>query len=233
MTGNVVRLIQRLARKPAGADQRLGDRLVRRARRRDADRGRRAASRAFGLSVCGDWERAAVQAERFGVRVVRLRIGLVLGTEGGMLAQLLTPFEYGLGGPIGSGRQWMSWIERDDLVRLIAHAIATPSLTGAGQRDGARAGAQRDLRARARPRAASAGVPAPAGRAAALARRRHGRGAAAGRPARRPREGAEERLRVPLPRACAPRSPPSSAAPDTRDDAVRHAMPHLPAAAKK
>src|SRR5678816_437258 len=78
-----------------------------------------------------DWERAAVQAERFGVRVVRLRIGLVLGTEGGMLANLLTPFEYGLGGPIGSGRQWMSWIERDDLVRLIAHAIATPSLAGA------------------------------------------------------------------------------------------------------
>jgi uncharacterized protein (TIGR01777 family) len=71
-----------------------------------------------------------VQAERFGVRVVRLRIGLVLGTEGGMLANLLTPFEYGLGGPIGSGTQWMSWIERDDLVRLIAYAIATPSLSG-------------------------------------------------------------------------------------------------------
>jgi NAD dependent epimerase/dehydratase family enzyme len=48
-----------------------------------------------------------------------------------MLARLLTPFEFGLGGPIGSGAQWMSWIERDDLVRLIAHAIATPSLTGA------------------------------------------------------------------------------------------------------
>ena len=47
-----------------------------------------------------------------------------------MLAQLLLPFEFGLGGPIGSGRQWMSWIERDDLIRLIAHAIATPRLTG-------------------------------------------------------------------------------------------------------
>jgi uncharacterized protein (TIGR01777 family) len=54
----------------------------------------------------------------------------VLGIEGGMLAQLLLPFEFGLGGPIGSGRQWMSWIERDDLIRLIAHAIATPRLTG-------------------------------------------------------------------------------------------------------
>src|SRR5215813_2032870 len=60
----------------------------------------------------------------------RLRITLVLGIDGGMLAQLLLPFEFGLGGPIGSGRQWMSWIERDDLIRLIAHAIATPRLTG-------------------------------------------------------------------------------------------------------
>ena len=57
----------------------------------------------FGFSVCSDWERAAVQAERFGVRVVRLRIGLVLGIEGGMLAQMLPPFEYGFGGAIGSG----------------------------------------------------------------------------------------------------------------------------------
>src|SRR5262249_37966599 len=76
------------------------------------------------------WEREAKKAQRLGVGVVRLRIGLVLGIEGGMLGQLLTPFEFGLGGPIGSGRQWMSWIERDDLVRLIAHVMATPSLTG-------------------------------------------------------------------------------------------------------
>ena len=65
------------------------------------------------------------------VRVVRLRIGLVLGTQGGLLRRLLVPFELGLGGPIGTGAQWMSWIERDDLVRLIAHIIATPSLCGA------------------------------------------------------------------------------------------------------
>jgi uncharacterized protein len=44
---------------------------------------------------------------------------------------LLVPFEFGLGGPIGDGRQWMSWIERDDLVRLIAHIMATPQLSGA------------------------------------------------------------------------------------------------------
>jgi uncharacterized protein len=130
MTGNVVRLIRRLAVKPAvlvnasaigfyGAHE---DEII-----TEANDGRPC----FGHSVCGDWERAAVQAERFGVRVVRLRIGLVLGTEGGMLANLLVPFEYGLGGPIGSGRQWQSWIALDDMVRLIAHAIATPALAGA------------------------------------------------------------------------------------------------------
>jgi uncharacterized protein (TIGR01777 family) len=84
----------------------------------------------FTHRVCEAWERAAVRARSFGVRVVLLRIGLVLGTEGGLLSRLLTPFEYGLGGPIGGGRQWMSWIERDDLVRLIAHILATPRLSG-------------------------------------------------------------------------------------------------------
>ena len=96
--------------------------------------------RCFTHRVCEAWEREARKAQRLGVRVVRLRIGLVLGIEGGMLSRLLLPFEFGLGGPIGSGRQWMSWIERDDLVRLIAHVIATPSLTGAGECDRADAG---------------------------------------------------------------------------------------------
>jgi uncharacterized protein (TIGR01777 family) len=85
----------------------------------------------FTHRVCEAWERAAKRAERFGTRVVRLRIGLVLGTDGGLLTRLLLPFELGLGGPIGSGRQWISWIERDDLVRLVAHIIATASLSGA------------------------------------------------------------------------------------------------------
>jgi uncharacterized protein (TIGR01777 family) len=62
---------------------------------------------------------------------VRLRIGIVLGTDGGMLGRLLLPFQLGLGATLGSGTQWMSWIERDDLVRLIAHIIAEPRYTGA------------------------------------------------------------------------------------------------------
>jgi hypothetical protein len=126
----VVRLIRRLKQKPAvlinasaiGWYGLRGDEVL----TESAD-GRPC----FTRSVCADWERAAVQAERFGVRVVRLRIGVVLGTESGMLANLLVPFEYGLGGPLGSGTQWVSWIERDDLVRLIAHAIAQPALSGA------------------------------------------------------------------------------------------------------
>ena len=86
--------------------------------------------RCFTHRVCEAWEREARKAQRLGVRVVRLRIGLVLGLEGGPLSQYLVPFALGLGGPLGSGRQWMSWIERDDLVRLIAHVVATPTFTG-------------------------------------------------------------------------------------------------------
>ena len=62
--------------------------------------------------------------------MVYLRIGLVIGTDGGFITRMLTPFEFGLGGPLGSGKQWMSWIERDDLVRLIAHVIAKSDLAG-------------------------------------------------------------------------------------------------------
>lgn len=85
----------------------------------------------FSHELCEAWEEAARGAEAHGVRVVALRTGLVLGTEGGMLANMLTPFEFGLGGRFGSGKQWMSWIGRDDLVRLIAHAVVTPEISGA------------------------------------------------------------------------------------------------------
>jgi uncharacterized protein (TIGR01777 family) len=130
MTGDIVGLIARLTRKPGVlvSGSAIGwyglwqDETL-----TEFDGGKRC----FGHRVCEAWECAARQAERLGTRVVRLRIGLVLGTEDGMLSRLLTPFEFGLGGPMGSGRQWMSWIERDDLVRLIAHIIATPKLTGA------------------------------------------------------------------------------------------------------
>lgn len=84
----------------------------------------------FSHRLCHAWERAALRTEALGVRVVTVRIGLVLGSGGGMLSRLLTPFEFGLGGPMGSGRQWMSWIALDDCVRLILHAVAEPRLSG-------------------------------------------------------------------------------------------------------
>jgi uncharacterized protein (TIGR01777 family) len=85
----------------------------------------------FSHESCEACEQALARVAEYGVRTVALRIGLVLGTEGGLLARLLLPFEFGMGGPVGSGAQWMSWIHRDDLVRLIAHAVATPGVAGA------------------------------------------------------------------------------------------------------
>jgi uncharacterized protein (TIGR01777 family) len=76
------------------------------------------------------WEQAAQAAEQFGVRVVTLRIGVVLGRGGGALAQMLPPFRLGVGGRLGTGEQWMSWIALDDLVSLVEFAIATTALSG-------------------------------------------------------------------------------------------------------
>lgn len=84
----------------------------------------------FSHESCAIIEHEMEKARAFGLRVVALRIGLVLGTEGGLLARLLLPFEFGMGGRIGSGGQWMSWIARDDLVRLIAHVLANDALEG-------------------------------------------------------------------------------------------------------
>src|SRR5207302_11104441 len=69
-------------------------------------------------------------AEEFGVRVVTPRIGVVLGRGGGALARMLLPFRLGVGGRLGTGRQWMSWIHLDDLVALIEFAFTTPALSG-------------------------------------------------------------------------------------------------------
>jgi uncharacterized protein len=130
VTNAVVRLIRRLEHRPAvlisgsavGWYGAWGDETL-----TEFDGGKRC----FSHRLCESWECAARKAEWLDVRVVRLRIGLVLGTEGGMLGNMLAPFDLGLGGPMGSGRQWMSWIERDDLIRFIAHIIAVPKYVGA------------------------------------------------------------------------------------------------------
>lgn len=85
----------------------------------------------FQSQLCRQWEDAAVAAGSCGTRVVRLRIGLVLGRDGGALPQLLRPARLGLAAVLGTGQQWMSWIHVDDLVRLVEFAIDTPRVSGA------------------------------------------------------------------------------------------------------
>lgn len=84
----------------------------------------------FAHELCADWEREAEKAASLGVRVCRIRTGVVLG-QGGALAKMLPPFRLGLGGPIGSGRQWMSWIHIDDEVGAILHLLDQDTLSGA------------------------------------------------------------------------------------------------------
>jgi uncharacterized protein (TIGR01777 family) len=77
----------------------------------------------FLAEICRDVEAALGEAASLGVRVATLRIGVVLGPEGGALARMLPPFRLGLGGRLGSGRQWMSWIHVEDLAGLVCHAL--------------------------------------------------------------------------------------------------------------
>jgi hypothetical protein len=85
----------------------------------------------FLPEVCREWEDASRIAGDAGIRTVNIRIGLVLSAKGGALAKLLTPFKLGLGGRIGSGQQWWSWIHVDDVVGGIHHAMRSESLAGA------------------------------------------------------------------------------------------------------
>jgi uncharacterized protein len=88
------------------------------------------AGRGFLPEVCHEWENASLIAASAGIRTVNVRIGVVLSPKGGALEKMLTPFKLGLGGRIGSGQQWFSWIHVDDIVGAIQHAIATDSLSG-------------------------------------------------------------------------------------------------------
>jgi len=84
----------------------------------------------FLARVCVEWEREAAQAgDR--TRVVTVRTGVVLEKDGGALPEMLPPFKFGVGGPVGSGRQYWPWIHRDDWLELVRWAIATPAVKGA------------------------------------------------------------------------------------------------------
>jgi len=84
----------------------------------------------FLAEVCREWEAAARPAAEKGIRVVQLRIGVVLSPAGGALARMRTPFKLGLGGRIGNGKQYMSWIAIEDLTGAIHHALTNESLRG-------------------------------------------------------------------------------------------------------
>lgn len=84
----------------------------------------------FLADVCQEWEQATQPASRSGIRVVNLRFGVILSPAGGALAKMLLPFRMGVGGKIGSGRQYMSWISLDDATAAVQHALANDSVHG-------------------------------------------------------------------------------------------------------
>jgi hypothetical protein len=84
----------------------------------------------FLAKVCRAWESEAGRAEQLGVRVVIVRTGIVLAPGGGALQAMLPPFKMGVGGPMGSGQQWWSWIHRDDLVGIVQRAIEDDEMRG-------------------------------------------------------------------------------------------------------
>jgi uncharacterized protein (TIGR01777 family) len=84
----------------------------------------------FLPDVCGEWEAATKAAADAGIRTVQMRTGVALSPKGGALGKMLTPFKMGVGGKIGSGRQWMSWIDVQDMVGAIHHILKSDLLQG-------------------------------------------------------------------------------------------------------
>jgi uncharacterized protein len=84
----------------------------------------------FLAEVCQEWEAATQAAAEVGIRTVQMRTGMVLSPKGGALGKMLTPFKLGLGGRVGSGRQWMSWIDVQDMVGAIHHILNNDLLQG-------------------------------------------------------------------------------------------------------
>ncbi|MDP1664532.1 MAG: TIGR01777 family oxidoreductase [Methylobacter sp.] len=85
----------------------------------------------FSAQLCADWEAAAKQTEQFGVRVCLIRTGLVIADGGGFLQRMLLPFRLGLGGRLGDGKQWMSWVHRRDWINIAQTMMADSTMQGA------------------------------------------------------------------------------------------------------
>lgn len=84
----------------------------------------------FSQQLCADWEQAALEAEQYGIRVCLIRTGLVLGANGGILQRMLVPFSLGLGGRIGNGHQWMSWVHIQDWLAIVDAMIHDTAMQG-------------------------------------------------------------------------------------------------------
>lgn len=84
----------------------------------------------FLSEVCRQWEEASRPATENGIRVVNTRTGVVLSDEGGALPRMLPPFKFGVGGHLGSGDQYMPWVTRDDVVRIVEHLLETKEIAG-------------------------------------------------------------------------------------------------------
>ena len=129
-TRNVVRAIERLDRKPEvmvcasaiGIYGSRGDEVLTE---------QATCGTGFLAETAEAWEEASDEAEALGVRVVKVRLGVVLGADGGALAKLLPIFRMGAGGKVGSGKQWMSWIHADDAVRLLCFGMDQETVRGA------------------------------------------------------------------------------------------------------
>ena len=89
-----------------------------------------APGKGFLQDLCVRWEAEARRASEAGTRVVLLRSGVVMHREAGALPQLVPPFRFGVGGPLGSGNQWWAWIHRDDWVRMVVWALENPAVAG-------------------------------------------------------------------------------------------------------
>ena len=84
----------------------------------------------FAANLCEQWERVALRAKILGVSTSIVRTGVVLHPDGGALQRMLSPFRFGLGGPVGNGRQMMSWIHRQDMINLLLFMVNTPEIEG-------------------------------------------------------------------------------------------------------
>jgi uncharacterized protein len=89
------------------------------------------AGKTFLADVCREWESESRRAEDLGIRTVLLRTGIVLSKDGGALATMLTPFKFGVGGVVGDGKQWMSWISLDDVVGIVNFVLENETVRGA------------------------------------------------------------------------------------------------------